>query len=82
MTPLLSAAIYIILWWLSFFIMLPMGAQSFHEAGDDVPAGSESGAPRAPGLGRKALFAAGIAAVLWLFVAWAVSVDLFGMRTP
>jgi hypothetical protein len=26
------------------------------------------------------LIAAGIAAVLWLFVAWAVSVDLIGMR--
>jgi predicted secreted protein len=80
MTPLLSVAIYIILWWLSFFVMLPMGAQSFHEAGEDVPAGSERGAPRVLGLGRKALIAAVIAAVLWLGVAWGVSVDLFGMR--
>lgn len=80
MSPVLSAAIYIILWWLSFFVMLPMGAQSFHEAGENVPAGSERGAPKAPSLGRKALYAAGIAAALWLGVAWAVSVDLFGMR--
>jgi hypothetical protein len=28
----------------------------------------------------KALAAVGIAAVLWLGVAWAISIDLFGMR--
>ncbi len=80
MSPLLGAAIYFILWWLAFFTVLPIGAQSAYEAGEQVPAGSESGAPRVPGLGMKALAAAGIAAVLWLGVVWAVSADLFGMR--
>lgn len=80
MNPLLGAAIYFILWWLAFFTMLPIGAQSAHEAGEQVPDGSEVGAPKTPGLGKKALAAAVIAAVLWLGVAWAVSVDLFGMR--
>ena len=77
MNPVLAFAIYIILWWLSFFIMLPMGAQSLHEANESAPPGVERGAPRAHKLGQKALLAAGIAAVLWLGVAWAISVDLF-----
>lgn len=80
MGPLLSAAIYVILWWLAFFVMLPIGAQSLHEAGEDAPAGVERGAPRAHRLGVKALWAALLAAVLWIGVAWAVSVDLFNMR--
>lgn len=80
MNPLLGAAIYIILWWLAFFLMLPMGAQSSHEAGEEVPPGFESGAPRVHGLGMKALGAALIAAVLWLGVAWAIAADLFQMR--
>ena len=80
MNLLLGLAIYFILWWLAFFTMLPIGAQSAHEAGEQVPAGSESGAPKVHALGKKAMAAAGIAAVLWLGVAWAVSVDLFGMR--
>jgi predicted secreted protein len=80
MSPFLGVAIYIILWWLSFFAMLPIGAQSLHEAGEEGAPGVERGAPRLPRLGMKALWAAGVAAVLWLGVAWAISIDLFGMR--
>ncbi|HYD85869.1 MAG TPA: DUF1467 family protein [Vitreimonas sp.] len=80
MSPFLGIAIYLILWWLAFFTMLPIGAQSHHEAGEEVVPGAERGAPRVHKLGQKALWAAGIAAVLWLGVAWAVSVDLFEMR--
>jgi hypothetical protein len=43
-------------------------------------AGAERGAPRAHGLKFKIALATGIAAVLWLGVAWAVSVDLIGLR--
>ncbi|MFZ2029706.1 MAG: DUF1467 family protein [Vitreimonas sp.] len=79
MNPIMGVAIYGILWWLSFFIMLPLGAQSLHEADESSVPGVERGAPRAHKLWLKALFAAGIAAVLWLGVAWAISVDLIGM---
>lgn len=80
MNPILGFAIYIILWWLAFFIMLPMGAQSLHEADEAAAPGVERGAPRTPNLGMKALFAAGIAAFVWLGVAWAISIDLFNLR--
>lgn len=80
MNPLLGVAVFIILWWLCFFLMLPIGAQSLHEAGEDAPSGSERGAPRAPNLGKKALWAAGIAAIAWLGVAWAITSDLFQVR--
>ena len=78
MNPVLGTAIYIILWWLTFFLLLPYKAHSFHEAGETPPAaGSETGAPRVHGLGVKSLVAAGIAAVLWLGVSWAIKADLF-----
>ena len=80
MNPFLAVAIYVILWWLAFFLMLPYGATSTHEAGEAAVPGAERGAPRAHRLGMKALWAAGIAAILWLGVAWAISVDLLGMR--
>jgi predicted secreted protein len=80
MNLFLGVAIYLILWWLSFFVMLPMGASSLHETDEAAAPGVERGAPRAPNLGVKALLASGIAAVLWLGVAWAISVDLFSMR--
>lgn len=80
MHPALGSAIYIILWWLSFFMILPLGARSPHEADEAAPPGVERGAPKAHRLGLKALIASGIAAVLWLGVYWAVSVDLFDVR--
>jgi predicted secreted protein len=80
MNPLLGVAIFIFLWWLCFFLMLPIGAQSSHEAGEEVPTGFEAGAPRFHNLGKKALWAAGIAAIAWLGVAWGISQDVFQMR--
>jgi predicted secreted protein len=46
-----------ILWFLSFFCLLPVGLGSEHDP--------DSGAPLNPMLGRKALIATAIAAVLW-----------------
>jgi predicted secreted protein len=79
MTLFLGVAIYVILWWLAFFVMLPMGAQSLHEADEASVPGVERGAPKSHNLGKKTLWATGIAAVVWLGVAYAVSVDLFGV---
>jgi predicted secreted protein len=76
----LGIAIYVILWWLAFFTMLPLGAQSPHEADERSIPGVERGAPKLHRLALKVALTSGIAAVLWLGVAWAISVDLFGMR--
>ena len=46
-----------ILWFLSFFCLLPVGLGSENDP--------DTGAPLNPMLGRKALIATGIAAVLW-----------------
>ena len=76
----MSIAIYILLWWLAFFTMLPIGAQSPHEADEQTVPGADRGAPRAHKLKVKALWAAGIAALLWLGVYWAVTHDFFSVR--
>ena len=80
MNLFLGLAIYVILWWLAFFTMLPLGAQSLHEAGEDAVPGVERGAPKSHRLGLKAALASAIAAIVWLGVAWAISVDLWNMR--
>jgi len=82
MNLFLGLAIYVILWWLAFFAMLPMGAQSLHEGGEEAVPGVERGAPKSHRLGLKMALASGIAAVLWLGVAWAISVDLFRVAPP
>lgn len=80
MSLFLGIAIYVILWWLTLFTLLPMGAGSAHEADEQYVPGAEHGAPKVHNLRLKALLATGISAALWLFVAWGISVDLVGMR--
>jgi predicted secreted protein len=65
MDPILAAAAWFILWWLCFFIMLPIGVRSLGESGELEP-GHDHGAPSRPNLGRKALWAAGLATVVWI----------------
>ncbi len=80
MNPFLGVAIFVLLWWLTFFTLLPIGARSPHESDEDVVAGADRGAPKSHRLALKAAWAAAIAAVLWLGVAWAISVDLLNVR--
>ena len=39
-----SIAIYFVLWWLCFFVVLPFGANSQHESGEVMP-GTDPSAP-------------------------------------
>lgn len=80
MNVFLGAAIFIIVWWLAFFTMLPLGAQSLHEAGEEGAPGVERGAPKSHRLRLKVALATGIAAIVWLGIAWAIGVDLWNMR--
>ena len=80
MDPVLGGAIYIILWWIAFFLLLPVGVRNHDEAGVETPAGVERAAPARPMLWIKVVWAAGLAFVFWLLVYGAISIDLFGIR--
>lgn len=67
MGPFTGISIYLILWWVVFLTVLPLGSQSYHEAGVKPPAGADPGAPMDPQMWKKAklttLISAGIFAV-------------------
>lgn len=62
---LLGLAVFVLIWWMAFFVMLPLGVRNHDEAGVETAPGVERGAPTAPQLGKKALYAAGLAALIW-----------------
>ena len=68
MSPLIGAALYFILWWVCFFITLPIGVRNLDEAGVTEGKGLERGAPVAPNLLHKGLWAGGGAVVLWVIL--------------
>ena len=62
-TILAWLAIYVVVWWITIFAILPIGVRSQDEAGEVVP-GSDPGAPALPRLALKALITTAVSAVI------------------
>ncbi|WP_442756190.1 DUF1467 family protein [Methylocystis sp. JAN1] len=65
----LALAIYVTIWWIVLFAVLPLGVRSAEEAGEERPEGTDPGAPIAPQLLKKAAITTAIAAIIFVFVA-------------
>ena len=78
--PVLCVALFILLWWLSFFAMLPIGVRNSSEEGTIVEPGNDAGAPVAANIKQKALWATGAAALLWVITVILIIIDPFNMR--
>lgn len=76
MTLVPGIVVYVIIWWVVIFAVLPFGVRATEE-GDP---GHAAGAPANPMLWRKLAATTIIAAVLWLLVDWAISSDLVSFR--
>lgn len=74
-------AIYLTLWWVVLFCVLPIGARSQAEAGEVTP-GTEPGAPVAPRMGRKLIWTSVAAAVLWAVLAALIGLNLVSLEHP
>ena len=70
MTTTAGVAIYLIVWWLVFFAVLPFGVRSQHEEGGVEGEGRDPGAPVRPMIVRKVLATTLIAAVVWAGIAY------------
>lgn len=72
--------VYVIMWWLSFFIVLPFGQVTQAEAGEVTP-GTVASAPVGLRWKKKLAITSGLAAVLTAVIFVTVTWDLFGF-TP
>lgn len=61
-------AIYLTLWWVSLFAILPLGSRSYRDAGIEVTDGGDPGAPVNPNLKRKFITTTWVSAILWLLL--------------
>jgi predicted secreted protein len=75
LTTPLAIAMFISIWFVVLFAVLPFGVRSQEEAGNLVP-GTDPGAPVAPRLFVKALWTTAISAVV--FAAVAVAMNYLG----
>jgi predicted secreted protein len=73
-----GVAVYILIWWVSLFAVLPLWVKP----SDPEDPGYGAGAPQRPLLWRKLALTSGIAAVIWVGVFVLVHEPWFSFRGP
>jgi predicted secreted protein len=68
-----AAAIYVIIWWVVLFAVLPFGVRNASESGLEVEAGHDPGAPVVPALKLKLLWTTIVATILFA-ICWVIYV--------
>jgi len=72
----LGIAIYLTMWWVVLFAVLPIGVRSQHEDADYVQ-GTDPGAPVAPKLFVKAIITTVVTSVLFAGLWWYIETQQF-----
>jgi predicted secreted protein len=70
--------VYLLIWWLALFVVLPIGTRPVEEP--DPEAGGWRGAPAKPQLLRKVIGTTILACLLWLVAYWLITTDLISFR--
>jgi len=65
-------AIYFVIWWLSFILVLPIGSRSQAEVGGEIVQGTDPGAPAVLRMWPKLLAASLLAAAMTALLFWAL----------
>jgi predicted secreted protein len=63
----MAAALYVIIWWVCLFAVLPFGVRTQADSGE-ITQGTPESAPSAPRLARVAAITTGVAAVVFAIV--------------
>jgi len=69
-------AVYVVVWWIVLFTVLPWGAQ----APDEPGRGHATSAPARPRMLLKAAVTSVVAAIVWGIIYWLVVTDLISFR--
>ncbi len=80
MTWFTAILVFVIIWWLVFFMLLPMGASSYHETGTRVETGNAESAPLRPRIRLKALIATAAATLVTIPTWYLVDSGLLSFR--
>lgn len=80
MTWFSAALVFVVVWWLVFFMSLPIGSRSYHEAGAEVEIGNAASAPMRPRVWLKAGISTVIAIVLTIGVYFLIDSGALSFR--
>jgi len=72
--------VYAVVWWLVFFMVLPVGVKSQQESDEDVVPGTHASAPQKPDLVKKLVATTLLAAAVWGLVYLVIAQGWIGIR--
>ena len=75
-----SIIVYVMIWWVVFFSVLPIGIQSKKEIFKDRIEGFDPGAPNNPKIGKKFLVTTIITSLLFIMIYYLVNNDFLNLR--
>ena len=76
-----SFIIYIIIWWVVFFSLLPIGIQSNKRNFDENLGGADPGAPKNPNIGKKFIYTTILTSVLFIGIYYMVNSEFLNLRS-
>ena len=75
-----SIIVYVLIWWIIFFSVLPVGIQSNKEKFKEKIEGVDPGAPINPKIGKKFLITTLITSIIFIVIYYLVEFDLLNLR--
>ena len=75
-----SIIVYVMIWWVVFFSVLPVGIQSKKEIFKDSIEGFDPGAPKNPKMAKKFLITTIITSIIFIVIYYLVQFDLLNLR--
>ena len=75
-----SIIVYVMIWWIVFFSVLPIGIQSNKETFKDNIEGADPGAPKNPKIAKKFLITTIITSILFIVIYYLVNNDFLNLR--
>ena len=75
-----SIIVYVMIWWIIFFSVLPIGIQSNKETFKDNIEGADPGAPKNPKIAKKFLITTIITSILFIVIYYLVNNGFFNLR--
>ena len=75
-----SIIVYVLIWWIIFFSVLPVGIQSNKEKFKEKIEGVDPGAPINPKIGKKFLVTTLITSIIFIVIYYLVEINLLNLR--
>ena len=75
-----SIIVYVLIWWMIFFSVLPIGIQSKKEKFRERIEGVDPGAPNNPKMGKKFFITTIVTSIIFIAIYYLVRLDLLNLR--